>query len=139
MSVRKLRFRGQITPDGQDALCLAGQLGATVIQRCVVSFAPVTTRIDMKVAHRLVPRPGGGETDLVFDPDEGEETDFYGPEIDLGLIATEQISLALPDYPRAAGAKLEKTAFAAPGTAPISDAELRPFSQLAALRDRLKN
>jgi len=50
----------------------------------------------------------------------------------------EALALALPDYPRAEGAALDKSTFAAPGTAPLQDADLKPFAGLAALKSKLE-
>ena len=44
--LRKLRFAGQVAADGAHDWRLDADLGATVIQPCVVTLAPVTTRID---------------------------------------------------------------------------------------------
>jgi hypothetical protein len=50
-------------------------------------------------------------------------------------VATEALALALPAYPRRDGATLgAHAASAPPGAAPLTDAEVRPFAALAALR-----
>jgi uncharacterized metal-binding protein YceD (DUF177 family) len=138
-SVRKLRFSGRISPEGEDALRLRGKLGATVIQPCVVTLAPVTTRIDVTVDRLFIPPADSEEPELVIDPQDDSDTDILASRIDLGLIATETVAIALPDYPRAPGVEFEPAAFAAPGITPLTDEEARPFSQLAELRDKLKN
>lgn len=57
--------------------------------------------------------------------------------IDVGVVATEALALALPLYPRAEGAELGEAVFTAPGEAPLRDGDLKPFAGLAALKDRL--
>ena len=46
LDLRKLRLSGRITPDGDSGWRLDATLGATVVQPCVVTLQPVTTRID---------------------------------------------------------------------------------------------
>ena len=43
-ALRKLRFAGEIKAMGKKDWKLAGRLGATVVQDCVVTLEPVTTR-----------------------------------------------------------------------------------------------
>jgi uncharacterized metal-binding protein YceD (DUF177 family) len=54
--------------------------------------------------------------------------------IDLAEVLREALALALPPWPRAPGAELGEAVFAVPGTAPIRDADLKPFAALAKLR-----
>ncbi|MFQ5623804.1 MAG: DUF177 domain-containing protein [Paracoccaceae bacterium] len=136
-SVRKLRFRGEISEESGESLVLNGRLGATVVQSCVVTLAPVTTRLDMPVQRRFV-AGAPGRDEIQFDPEE-TETDILGDAIDLGLVATEEIALALPDYPRAEGAALVQAEFRPPGAAPAQPKPHRPFAGLAALRNKLKD
>jgi hypothetical protein len=44
--VRKLRFIGTLEPEGAQDWRLTADLGATVVQPCVVTLAPVTTRLE---------------------------------------------------------------------------------------------
>lgn len=131
-SVRRMRFRGQISPLGRGGWSLKATLGATVVQTCVVSLDPVTTRIDTDVARRFLPgaaSPGG----VVVSLDDDDEIEPLGQQIDLGLVATEALALALPAYPRKPGAEI--TAGDGGGDA----AATKPFASLAALRDKLGN
>ena len=76
-----------------------------------------------------------------FADPEGDEAEMDGDdsaealpeEIDAASIAIEALTLALPLYPRAKGASLGEAVFSPPGTEPLRDADLRPFSGLAAL------
>lgn len=128
-SVRKFGFSGRLTPMDGEGWLLEGQLGATVIQSCVVSLAPVTTRIDTPVRRRFVPAEQLDEEDDEMEP--------LTPQLDLALIATEATSLELPDYPRAPDAALAQKDFAAPGVEPLTDEDVKPFAGLKALRDKL--
>ena len=140
LALRKLRFRGALTPLGKRDWQLQATLGATAIQPCIVTLQPVTTRIDRTVLRRfLADMP---ETPNVEEGSETEmpEDDLSEPlrdSIDLGAIIVESLALALPDYPRSDDAEFDNAQFAAPGETPLQDADLKPFAGLAALRDKL--
>jgi uncharacterized metal-binding protein YceD (DUF177 family) len=136
-SVRKLRFSGKLAPLEREGWELTGQLGATVVQTCVVTLEPVTTRIDQAVRREYRPIRGEGPTDVLLSPDDDDEIEPLGREIDLGLLAIETLALALPAYPRKAGAELERRTFADDGVTPLEDADVKPFAALAALKDKL--
>jgi uncharacterized metal-binding protein YceD (DUF177 family) len=139
IGLRKLRFEGSLAPLGRRDWRLRARLGATVVQPCVVTLAPVTSRIDEDVeriwrAGMRLPEPApGSEVEM---PAETEE-ELLTPVIDLGAVLVEALALALPHYPRADGAHLEETAFTRPGLKPMSDEDARPFAGLSGLRDRL--
>jgi len=134
--VKGLTFRGTISPAGKHDFVLEGQLKATVIQPCDLTLAPVTTKISEKVTRRYLAEaapPGGDEVEM---PEDDSEEPL--PEvIDVGAVAIEALTLALPLYPRARGAVLGETVFAAPGAEPQIEADLKPFASLATLKDRL--
>jgi uncharacterized metal-binding protein YceD (DUF177 family) len=131
-AVRKLRFAGRLAPLPRGGWQLDAELGATVVQSCVVTLEPVTTRIDQPVRRRFLPEPDVRAAELVIAPDEDDEIEPLGERIDLGLVATEALALALPAYPRKPGAAL------GPAAAGAGEAdEPRPFAALAALRAKL--
>jgi len=135
-AVKKLRFDGTLAPIGKRDWQLTGRLGATVVQACVVSLAPVTTRIDVAVSRRWLAdwaEPDADEVELPEDVD----ADPLGAEIDIGAVIVEALALALPDFPRAEGVALGEAVFAEPGTAAMTDADARPFAGLGALRNTL--
>ena len=137
LRLRKLSFVGSIGALGAEEFELKARLGATIDQPCVVSLAPVRTRIDELVSRRF----GGEEPDY----EAGSETEI--PEdvdiepladvIDPGLIMVETLALALPLFPRAKGAELQNATFTEPGKSPLSDEDVRPFAGLRSLRDKL--
>lgn len=135
--LRKFRFAARLAPHGHSDWRLTGDLGATVVQDCVVTLAPVSTRIDETVSRRYladyVPPEGGTEVEM---PDD-DTAEPLPAAIDLYAVAIEALALALPPWPRAEGVALEETAFAAPGIAPMRDEDAKPFAGLAALRDKL--
>lgn len=138
--LRKVRLEGEISPSGPaEALewHLSARLGATVVQPCTVSLEPVTTRIDLDVTRHYVselPEPDGDDVEMP----EDDALEELRTEIDLGALLAEELSLALPAYPRATHLD-EALAFTAapPGAAPLQDAEIKPFAGLKALRDQM--
>lgn len=132
-AVRKLRFEGRLTPLPGGGWQLDGRLGATVIQTCVVSLDPVTTRIDQPVRRAWLPQGAALAAEITVSPDEDDEIEPLGDRIDLGLVAIEALALALPPYPRKPGA----TFTAAGGVEAPDAAEPRPFAALAALRGKI--
>jgi uncharacterized metal-binding protein YceD (DUF177 family) len=138
-AIRKLRFEGEITAEGRDDWRLDATLGATVVQPCVVTLAPVTTRIDTAVTRRFLARMPDIELDESGEAEmpEDETLEPLGSEIDLAAIMAEALALNLPLYPRADGAELGEAVFAEPGIAPMRDEDAKPFAGLAGLRDRL--
>lgn len=133
-AVRKLRLRGRLAQAPDGGWLLEAVLGATVIQTCVVSLDPVTTRVDQPVDRRFLPRAKAG---VVVDPEAADDVEPLGDRIDLGRVAVEALALALPDYPRKPGAKLARATVSPAGAQPLGEAGIRPFAALAALRDKL--
>lgn len=134
-SLRKVRFVGKLIPDGRYDWHLEAELGATVVQPCVVTLAPVTTRIDEPVQRRWLKEMPEVEGDEVEMPDDALEP--LGMVIDLGTVLVEALALAVPDWPRAADAP-EGEEVIEGASDPASDDEThRPFAGLGALRDRL--
>ncbi len=139
LDLRKLRFAGNIRATGNADWILEGKLGATVVQPCVVTLDPVTTRIDVPVTREFVDgleQPAEEDEEIEISPDDDSEP--LGSHINLETVMIEALSLALPLYPRADGAKLAESNFAPEGIQPMSDEDTKPFAGLASLRDKLK-
>lgn len=135
--VKKLRFVGAITPIGRTDWTLTAALGATVVQPCVVTLDPVTTRIDEDVTRSYVadlPEPDAAEVEMP----EDDTVEPVPVTLDLAQVMIEALSLALPAYPRAADADLGQAVFAEPGVAPLRDEDTKPFAGLAGLRESLE-
>jgi uncharacterized metal-binding protein YceD (DUF177 family) len=136
--VRKLRFEGRLIPAGKRDWTLDAMLGATVVQDCVVTLAPVVTRIDEPVIRRYLadlPDPGPGETEM---PDD-DTVESLPATLDLCAVMIEALSLALPPFPRAPGADLGELTVTEPGAEPLAAGAIRPFAGLATLRDQLSD
>jgi len=136
--IRKLRFTGQLAPVGARDWSLEGKLGATVVQPCVTTLEPVTTRIDTAITRSYVAdwvEPEGGESEMP----EDDTIEPLPTTLDLHAVMIEALALALPDYPRSEGAALDQAVFAEPGVTPMTDDEAKPFAALGALREQLEN
>ena len=137
-SLRKLTFSGLIRPDGAREWRLEAMLGATLTQPCVVTLAPVVTRIDEPVTRRfLAEMPDQTGADEVELP-EDETIEELGSHIDPYAVMIEALALAVPLYPRAEGASLGNVAVCAPGVEPLTEEVRRPFAGLATLREKME-
>ncbi len=154
IALRKLDFRGTLMAQGQRDWRLEAMLGASVEQPCVITAEPVRTRIDLPVTRLF--QPPAPELDEPAPPPEmmqmpeDDTIEPLGAVIDPGAVMAEALALALPDYPRAAGASLSESglAVAPPGSAPDAPADPadpaapadpgreNPFAALAALKRR---
>lgn len=132
-----LEMTGEIRPEGRGDFRLEARLMARAVQPCSITLEPVPAKVDDQVLRRYAAEfeyPSGDEFEVP--PDDSAEP---LPEvIDLSLVASEALSLALPLYPRAAGAQLGTMVFAPPGAAPLTDEVLKPFAGLAGLAEALK-
>ncbi|MFV0358831.1 YceD family protein [Tropicimonas sp.] len=136
LDLREVRLAGQLIPEGRADWRLEATLGATVVQPCSVTLEPVTTRIDTPVLRRYLAgytAPDDAEAEMP----EDDSIEPLPASVDLGQVLGESLALALPDFPRAAGAELAQADFTAPGTAPMTDDDARPFAGLAGLRRQL--
>ena len=131
-AVRKLRFRGMLSPQGRQDWVLSADMGATVVQPCVATLAPVTTRIDEAVTRTFTATLAKAAEPEAEIPDD-DTLEPLGAVIDPGLVLAEALALALPLYPRAPGVAYTDQTFAADGAEPLDD-KIRPF---AALREKL--
>ncbi len=136
-SVRKLRLHGRLRAEERYDWQLNAKLGATVVQECVVTLEPVTTRIDVDVTRSYrtdLPEPEGDDWEMP----EDDTVEDLPQHLNLTNLMVEALALALPDYPRAPGVELGEAVFTAPGVAPMTDEDAKPLAGLAALRDKLQ-
>jgi cytochrome b pre-mRNA-processing protein 3 len=107
-------------------LHVTGRVTAEVAQTCVVTLEPLTNPIEEDVD--LLFLPGAPERLAAGNPDEDEDVPepLVGGRVDLGVIATEYLVLAIDPYPRKEGVTFE-----APK---VGDDAPHPFAALAALK-----
>ncbi|MEW2911574.1 DUF177 domain-containing protein [Leisingera sp. JC11] len=137
-ALRKLRFTGEIRAMGKKDWKLTGRLGATVVQDCVVTLEPVTTRIEEPVEITYLSRfetPEGAEIEMP----EDDSIEPLGSHIDPAAVMAEALALHIPAYPRKDGAELGEAVYAEDGVQPMRDEDTKPFAGLAALRGQLKD
>ncbi|MEM8788973.1 MAG: DUF177 domain-containing protein [Pseudomonadota bacterium] len=133
----KLRLRGTLRPLGEGWV-FDGTLGATVTQASVQSLEPVKTRIDTDLRRVWLPPTESATLETVeVDPDALDEIEPLGDTIDLGLLAVEELALALPSYPRAEGEAPLAVSARPPGAAPL-EPRPNPFAALAGLREKMR-
>jgi uncharacterized metal-binding protein YceD (DUF177 family) len=137
LGLRKLSFEGKIKAQGKKDWVLVAKLGATVVQPCVVTLDPVSTRIDVPVRRVYMADWEEPEEDDV-EMHEDDEVEALAEYIDPAAVMIESLSLALPQYPRVEGADSSETVFTEPGKRPMTQEDAKPFAGLAALRDSLK-
>ena len=77
--------------------------------------------------------PEGAEVEMP----EDDSIEPLPATLDLGAVMIEALSLALPTFPRAAGAELGQVLATRAGIAPMTDEDAKPFAGLGALRDKL--
>lgn len=114
---------------------VAGQFQAEVTQPCVVSLAPVSSRLEGSFALLYSTRDEDArvETEVFVDPDQDDPPEPVPPGgIDLGEAVAEQLALALDPYPRAAGVELEGDQWV--GRPADGQDKPNPFAVLASLR-----
>ncbi|MDF3413917.1 DUF177 domain-containing protein [Sulfitobacter sp. M57] len=136
-SLRKLSFNGRIAPLAGTDWTLTARLGATVVQPCVVTLEPVTTRIDVDVTRHFISTFAYPDEPEVEMP-EDDTCEPLGSWIDPGIVMLEALALAAPDYPRKDNAELGQMVYTKPGEAPMTDEDARPFAGLADLKSKLE-
>ena len=136
-ALRKLSFEGRLIPDGKADWRLEARLGATVVQPCVVTLEPVTTRIDTDVVRSFL-RDYHDPDEPEAEMPEDETTEPLGTWIDPAAVMLEALALAVPDYPRKEDAALGQMVLTEPGKAAMTDEDARPFAGLADLRRKLQ-
>jgi len=135
----KFRIRGTLSPSGDEGWRFDGTMGATVTQPCVVTLAPVKTRIDVTIARNYLPSTSESEAlaEIEVDPEALEEVDPLPEVLDIGLLAIEELALAIPAYPHAPG--VEATALIMRTDEPDDEPPRKPFAALAALREKMRD
>lgn len=136
--LRKLSFEGSLKPLGDTDWQLKGRLGATVVQPCVVTLEPVTTRIDTDVLRSFLRDYEEIDAPEAEVPDD-DSVEPLGLWIDPAVVMEEALALALPEYPRKEASEAATIRVTEPGKTPMSDAEARPFAGLAAFKEQLES
>jgi len=139
LKISKLRFSGHLKPLGKSDWQLIAQLAASIQQSCVITLAPVKTRIDNAIARTFLADPPQRDAGSEAEIPQDDTIETLHTHIDPGAVMVEALTLAIPQFPRAPGAALGQAQFTEPGKTAMSDADARPFAQLKALRQSHKN
>ena len=136
-AVGKMSFEAQIRPAG-DGWRVEGTARARVTQPCVVTLEDIAQEIEEPFSRLYLPGvepPGIGD----IAPDEDEDPpEPLGTRVDPAEIATEVVALAIDPYPRAPGAEFAGVGEAADEDEAETAEKPKPFSALAALRERME-
>ena len=119
----RLEFSGRVEAEGSDGWMLKGGLTARVVQPCVITLKPVETALKTQVERHYTPHFTAPEGEEVEMPDDALEP--LSQFIDLTEVMIEELTLALPEYPRARGAELPGE----PEESPETESR-RPFAGL---------
>ena len=139
IELKKIRFEGQIAASSDRDWRLTAHLGATVVQPCVVTLDPVSTRIEADVTRLYLDRFSEPETGEETQMPEDDTVEPLPAVVDLAQVMAEALALNLPEYPRKDGVELPSSVFAPPGVPPLEDSDLKPFAGLADLRKKLNH
>ena len=134
-AVKSLSYRMELQPyDKGRGVAVRGEIEAVVTQLCVVTLDPFDSEINESFSvelHREADKMADEALQGVEDPDsellDSLPEALVGDVVDLGEIATQQLALALPDYPRAPRAALDLPELGE------EEAEIKPESPFAAL------
>jgi len=142
LSLKKVSFKGNLSPLAEDRWALKAKLRATVKQKCVITLKPVQTIVSETVNRTFVPLDMQKSTEII---DDGASPIFFDDTlqefnntIDLLEIIFEELTLILPLYPKFDGAKSDPYTVTEPGKQPLTNENLKPFAQLSKLKDKLE-
>jgi uncharacterized metal-binding protein YceD (DUF177 family) len=113
-----------LSRQGGMSILLEASFEAEFVQECVVSLEPV--RGDVRQDFSLLYGPAAtDERDIALDSEEITFEPITGDTIDIGEAVAQELSLALPAFPRDPGATI---------AAEAAESEERPLAGLARLR-----
>lgn len=132
-----LRAELRLDPMGGGEVALSGRFRAEVVQRCVVTDAPIAATVEGAVERRFAPAeelgPPPREEEVTADEAEPPEP-IIDDVIEVGEAVAEELALDLDPFPRAPGVAFEGYEAAPPGKSAESPEERGPFAELARLR-----
>ena len=134
-SIKKASLYGKISKLENDKWALTAAIGATILQRSVLTLKPVTTRIDEKITRQLIKGP-----DLTIQKNELElnDDDFIEQKLRLGNVFFECLALAIPTYPKAKNEIFDNISIAEKDQKNPSAQMTSPFAILSTLKKHNK-
>lgn len=127
----------------RDGLRISGTFVGELVQNCVVSLKPITTKIEDEFVSHFVPdtsklarRDNLQNGEVIIDVDGPDIPDtFSGNTIDIAVVVAEFAAMAIDPYPRDPEAEIEEK-FQSGSSA--DDEAPSPFAALAAIKSELK-
>ena len=142
LSLKKISFKGNLSPLAEDRWTLKAELRATVKQKCVITLKPVQTIVSETINRTFAPLDVQKSSEINDDGDSpvffDDTLQEFNDTIDLLEIIFEELTLILPLYPKFDGAKSYPYTITEPGKKPLADENLKPFAQLSELKDKLE-
>ncbi|GAB6966435.1 DUF177 domain-containing protein [Komagataeibacter kakiaceti JCM 25156] len=135
VGLRNLSCRYRLKPGRGGEVLAEGWLTAHVTQECVVSLEAFEDVLAESFTVRCIPAERFREEDEI-DPFAVDEVPYERDSIDLGELATEELSLALDPYPHKPGSRIPPELMAPEETAPEETGRRQPFSALAELKKK---
>ena len=84
-----------------EVIRMRGELSADIVQRCVVSLAPVAARIEESFSRVYGAADDAGDGEVTIDVEAVDLVEpLVGGKLDLGEIVAEQLGLSIEPYPR---------------------------------------
>ncbi|MCS6778666.1 MAG: DUF177 domain-containing protein [Geminicoccaceae bacterium] len=96
---------------GDGAIAVEGRLTADVVQRCVVTLEPFSSRVTAEFRRVFTTAASPVDREIVIDAERDEPEPLDGDVVDLGEIVAEELALALDPYPRSPEADAAMRAF----------------------------
>ncbi len=119
LALDRLDATVELRREAGEIIAMEAVFSARFVQECVVSLEPVPGAVEERFSLRYGPaQPEGDEIVLAGDEEPLEPLD--GDAIDIGEAVAQELSLALPEFPRLADAAVEAGGSAAAGPGPFA-------------------
>ncbi len=112
----------------KNTLTVKGSISCYVIQECVISLEPVKNNIEENFEVHFDLNEKIYTDDNILSPNIIEQ--LKGDKLNIGKIITEQISLAIPDFPKKENAKFTSYIEAPEAVEKIESKTHKPFAKL---------
>lgn len=96
---------------GGGAIAVEGRLTAEIVQRCVVTLEPFSSKVTAEFRRTFTTAASPVDREIVIDAERDEPEPLEGDVIDLGEIVAEELALAIDPYPRSPEADAVMRAF----------------------------
>ena len=121
-------FKGRLIQPKKRTYELSASFKATVIQSCVISGKPIKTIIDEKIerfySEEQVENKNAENVSLDIN---SKDVELIHKGLNIGAMAIEALSLAIPDYPRKKNVRFEGVTITTTGLQPIEKNVDNPF------------